>query len=337
MVNVADGAHVNVRFITLKFFFRHDRPSKLTLSTRWQANHRTVYMMDLNKAGERLVLTGWFDCRTHPKVWLSELPLSHIQHLGAGSGIEPASSAWKAEVIAIIRCPHFSNPKNSNRREIWWREKDSNLRRQSRQIYSLIPLAAREPSSCINATTVILLAPVVFVAFAGQIDDRHPSVAHFMVRILGCNHCTLQKCAFMPGSRQKTLLLRPDRTRPCRSRSLGVWSPCPRNSDDTMTTEHNPICNSPANNGRYCAMRSPDPDRARSADPARDQREGVIAGSGRDLSAPLPSLNLYVKAKQRRSRCWSSFSVSPAARAPISSASPAAWRGHHGPVSCRHC
>ncbi|VXA78427.1 hypothetical protein AERO9A_250013 [Aeromonas salmonicida] len=29
--------------------------------------------------------------------------------------------------------------------EEWWREKDSNLRRQSRQIYSLIPLAAREP------------------------------------------------------------------------------------------------------------------------------------------------------------------------------------------------
>ena len=29
--------------------------------------------------------------------------------------------------------------------EIWWREKDSNLRRLSRQIYSLIPLATREP------------------------------------------------------------------------------------------------------------------------------------------------------------------------------------------------
>ena len=27
----------------------------------------------------------------------------------------------------------------------WWREKDSNLRRQCRQIYSLIPLTAREP------------------------------------------------------------------------------------------------------------------------------------------------------------------------------------------------
>jgi hypothetical protein len=25
------------------------------------------------------------------------------------AGIEPASSAWKAEVIAIIRCPHGSN------------------------------------------------------------------------------------------------------------------------------------------------------------------------------------------------------------------------------------
>ena len=30
-------------------------------------------------------------------------------------------------------------------RLIWWRGKDSNLRRQSRQIYSLIPLATREP------------------------------------------------------------------------------------------------------------------------------------------------------------------------------------------------
>ena len=27
----------------------------------------------------------------------------------------------------------------------WWRGKDSNLRRQNRQIYSLIPLTAREP------------------------------------------------------------------------------------------------------------------------------------------------------------------------------------------------
>ena len=30
-------------------------------------------------------------------------------------------------------------------REIWWRGKDSNLRRRRRQIYSLLPLATREP------------------------------------------------------------------------------------------------------------------------------------------------------------------------------------------------
>ena len=29
--------------------------------------------------------------------------------------------------------------------EWWWREMDSNHRRRSRQIYSLIPLATREP------------------------------------------------------------------------------------------------------------------------------------------------------------------------------------------------
>ncbi len=29
--------------------------------------------------------------------------------------------------------------------DIWWREVDSNHRRLSRQIYSLIPLATREP------------------------------------------------------------------------------------------------------------------------------------------------------------------------------------------------
>ena len=33
----------------------------------------------------------------------------------------------------------------------WWRELDSNQRRLSRQIYSLIPLAAREPLQCNGA------------------------------------------------------------------------------------------------------------------------------------------------------------------------------------------
>ena len=52
------------------------------------------------------------------------------------AGIEPASSAWKAEVL----------PLNYTRRlKTWWWGKDLNLRRLSRQIYSLIPLTTREP------------------------------------------------------------------------------------------------------------------------------------------------------------------------------------------------
>ncbi len=59
-------------------------------------------------------------------------------------GIEPTLSAWKAEVLPLnytrtcfsVLCLLFI---------LEWRGKDSNLRRQSRQIYSLIPLTAREP------------------------------------------------------------------------------------------------------------------------------------------------------------------------------------------------
>ena len=86
-------------------------------------------------------------------------------------GIEPTPSAWKAEVLPlnytrITRTLTAGNPATSHtlathdppsypphclvssksslvaRR---WRGEDSNLRRLSRQIYSLIPLATREP------------------------------------------------------------------------------------------------------------------------------------------------------------------------------------------------
>ncbi len=63
-------------------------------------------------------------------------------------GIEPTYSAWKAEVL----------PLNYTRKtvtgityhtaaihQLWWRGEDSNLRRRSQQIYSLPPLATREP------------------------------------------------------------------------------------------------------------------------------------------------------------------------------------------------
>ena len=66
------------------------------------------------------------------------------------AGIEPASSAWKAEVLPLnhTRVPlsqRFVVTQKIRYRKLWWWEKDSNLRRHSRQIYSLIPLTAREP------------------------------------------------------------------------------------------------------------------------------------------------------------------------------------------------
>ena len=61
-------------------------------------------------------------------------------------GIEPTPSAWKAEVLPLnyTRLNHTELSTTSIQEE-WWREKDSNLRRQSQQIYSLSPLTAREP------------------------------------------------------------------------------------------------------------------------------------------------------------------------------------------------
>ncbi len=45
----------------------------------------------------------------------------------------------------------------------WWREKDSNLRRLCRQIYSLIPLTARESLHCL-AKQRLLLEEVAIIA-----------------------------------------------------------------------------------------------------------------------------------------------------------------------------
>ena len=78
------------------------------------------------------------------------------------AGIEPASSAWKAEVLPLnhTRVPlsqRFVVTQKIRYRKLWWWEKDSNLRRHSRQIYSLIPLTAREPHQkfCAQLTPVL--------------------------------------------------------------------------------------------------------------------------------------------------------------------------------------
>ena len=71
-------------------------------------------------------------------------------------GIEPTPSAWKAEVLPLNYtrldriCLAFGKisqcaPNCLLFILIWWRGKDSNLRRLCQQIYSLPPLTAREP------------------------------------------------------------------------------------------------------------------------------------------------------------------------------------------------
>ena len=58
------------------------------------------------------------------------------------AGIEPASSAWKAEVLPLN---YTRGVPATFLLSLWWWGKDLNLRRLSRQIYSLIPLTTREP------------------------------------------------------------------------------------------------------------------------------------------------------------------------------------------------
>ena len=52
----------------------------------------------------------------------------------------PRPSAWKADALAPELLPLITNIQ-----KLWWRGEGSNLRRLRRQIYSLLPLAAREP------------------------------------------------------------------------------------------------------------------------------------------------------------------------------------------------
>ena len=63
----------------------------------------------------------------------------------------PRPSAWKADATYELwaasrrkRRP-VTGSRESHYTSRWWRGKDSNLRRLSRQIYSLLPLTAREP------------------------------------------------------------------------------------------------------------------------------------------------------------------------------------------------
>jgi hypothetical protein len=57
--------------------------------------------------------------------------------------IELAALAWKAKVLPLYDAR--TNCSQTITSKKWWRGQDSNLRRLSRQIYSLIPLTAWVP------------------------------------------------------------------------------------------------------------------------------------------------------------------------------------------------
>ncbi len=88
-------------------------------------------------------------CSTDWAIWAWKPKMERVK------GIEPSRSAWKAEVLPLnytrktkglmpINQSSYAQLKTYQERS-WWRGEDSNLRRLSRQIYSLFPLAAREP------------------------------------------------------------------------------------------------------------------------------------------------------------------------------------------------
>ena len=74
-------------------------------------------------------------------------------------GIEPTPSAWKAEVLPLNYTRRLM-PDFPARSTCWWRGEDSNLRRLSQQIYSLPPLAAREPLLAGRKRGIVLHAEV---------------------------------------------------------------------------------------------------------------------------------------------------------------------------------
>ncbi len=67
---------------------------------------------------------------TSPLPRVCSTPELHEQAMERAAGIEPAPSAWKAEVLPLnyARLPTLCPPKYSRHIEFWWRGKDSNLR-----------------------------------------------------------------------------------------------------------------------------------------------------------------------------------------------------------------
>src|SRR3569623_427144 len=94
-------------------------------------------------------------------------------------GIEPTLTARTAEVlplnyicVVMLLLKPFKQVYIVYYQSHWWRGKDSNLRRLSRQIYSLLPLAAREPLLDMQAANFARTAPACPRSTGSKIAER---------------------------------------------------------------------------------------------------------------------------------------------------------------------
>ena len=149
MIDMANGAHIDMRLGALKFRFRHPPP----LSCKNLASHRDFII--------RVVpLLDWLytlheptlSCRAHDRtrtddLFLTKEVLCLLSYVGPRrtvqereTGLEPATPSlegWRSSQLS------YSRPVSRFHKQ--WGGEDSNLRRLSQQIYSLPPLTAREP------------------------------------------------------------------------------------------------------------------------------------------------------------------------------------------------
>ena len=92
-----------------------------------------------------MVPMGRIELPTSPLPRECSTPELHGPELGAGEGNRTLVISLEGFCSTIELHPPAARDPSRRQIEFWWRGKDSNLRRLSRQIYSLLPLTAREP------------------------------------------------------------------------------------------------------------------------------------------------------------------------------------------------
>ena len=93
-------------------------------------------------------LMDGFEPSTSPLPRVCSTPELHEPNLERAAGIEPASSAWKAEVLPLnyARLPTLACALQASGQALKLVEGEGfEPSKLSRQIYSLLPLATREP------------------------------------------------------------------------------------------------------------------------------------------------------------------------------------------------